>query len=56
MERKQKISETQKGAVIKMALKGEESARAIQAELKRPIGHRRVRHILGAVPYFNYKN
>ena len=55
MERKQKISETQKRALIRMDIKGEESARAIQAKLKLPIGHRRVQQILSAVPYLKYK-
>ncbi|CDF40946.1 unnamed protein product [Chondrus crispus] len=51
----QKISETQKRAIIRMALKAEESARGIQAELKLPIRHRRVQQILSAVTYLKYR-
>lgn len=36
----QNISETQKRTAIRMGLKGEDSARAIQAELNLPISHR----------------
>ena len=52
---KGKISEIQKRAVIRMDLKGEDSARMIQAELKPPIGRRRVQQIIRAVPYLKYK-
>ena len=54
MEGKQKVSKTQKRAVIRMALKEEDSARAIQAGQKLPIGYRRVQQVFRAVPYLKY--
>ena len=40
--------------MVRMALKGEDSARTIQAELKLPIGSRPVQQILRAVSHLKY--
>lgn len=51
----QNFSQTQKRAMVRMALQGEESARQIWAQLKLTIGNRRVPQFLSSVPYLKYK-
>ena len=50
------ISQTQQRAMVRMTAQGDDNVRTIQAELKLPIGTRRVQQILRALPYLKYKN